>query len=187
MEQPKPASTRFTENLEDFFTYLITIIDDTNARFPHERPLGTTEPVRAVYKIMNVHKPEDVMRMFITSTHTQWDKVKTRDHSFFETTAALLENITQYVPVKDINTCIFRDIAEKKLNDTFIVDRSKISMIWEYWEAFIKILIDHIHTMRKPKTRLGANGTREAIYTAHYIPAFDIRSACRTWSIDLRF
>lgn len=180
----KPVAVRFSENLDDFFDYLATLV--TGVKDPST--FGTAEPIEALRKVMKVYEIGDIMHLFTKATHMHWAKVKSRDTSFFECTRTLLESMMGFIPIKDLRATLFQDIANAKMaDDTYIVTREAVEVLWQYWDAFIIILIDYVHTMRKPRTEIREGGVRRAIYTAHYMPELDIRAACRTWMVDLRF
>lgn len=184
----KPVAVRFSENLDDFFEYLITLV--TSIQDPSK--FGTAEPIEALRKVMKMYEIGNIMHIFTVTTHMHWAKVKSRDTSFFECTCTLIENMVNFIPIKDLRPTLFLDIASAKQmtsggEEAYIVPREAVDVLWQYWDAFVIILIDYVHTMRKPRTEIRENGARRAIYTAHYLPDFDIRAACRTWMVDLRF
>jgi hypothetical protein len=186
-EQPKDATQRFSENLEDFFNLIIQLVQETRVTYPDL--LGwDPEPLRSLYKLMKVYKPEDIMRLWVSETHMHWGDIKERKHEFFAVTRSLLEKTNTILPVKDLNPAILTDMADRKTAEgTYLISRENMDVVWSYWDAFVTILIDHVHTTRKPKTRLLPDGKRQAVYTAKYVPQFDIQGACRVWKVDLRF
>lgn len=187
VDPPKTTTQRFSENLEDFFNLIVQLVQEAKATHPDL--IGwNPEPIKSLYKLMKVYQPEDIMRMWVSETHMHWGAVKERNIEFFVVTQTLLQKTDTILPVKDLNAAILVEMANRKSKEgAFIISRENLDVIWSYWDAFIIILIDHVHTTRKPKTRLLADGRRQAVYTAKYVPQFDIQATCRIWKVDLRF
>lgn len=170
---PNPA-VRFKENLDGFFTHLKSIIAAHGAdRFVSVDAISALRNLLAAYPI------ETVMGLFINNTQGMWDKIKERNPSFFTD----FQTVLQHVPVKEISgTNLLFNIVK----DPVVTDAEK-TIMWEYCESFVYILVDYVHQMRLPKTRMLPDGTKQPVYMRRFIPQFSMRNHCKVWSIDLQF
>ena len=182
MQPPKPE-VRFQENINEFFDHVIRIIKEgtashgTNHFVDHEK-------INAIKELLGVYDIGIVMVMFTNQTEKNWRKIKERDVSFFLD----LQRVFDQVPVKDLNSKnVLHAIMTQKINSTHLVPDADREVMWQFCESFICILVDFIHNRRKPRTRINTNGVLQPVYTAKFLPAFNIREHCRVWSIDLRF
>jgi hypothetical protein len=99
-----------------------------------------------------------------------------------------IQDVLKNIPVKEITgSNLLHDIMTLKDGDNFVVSEEDRNVMWQYGESFVYILIDYVHHTRSPKTRRLANGERQAVYCKQFLPFFDIRSHCKTWSVDLSF
>lgn len=174
MDAGKPdAKQRFKENLMDFFDINMEIIQE----YPDEDNVPY-ESIKTLKNLMNIYDIEVIMNMFINVTQAEWPKIKERDVNVMK----MFDLILTKLPVMNMQSSMLYSIVSKK-----IVSEIYIKALWEYIESFVFILIDYVHVMRCPKTRVLEDGKKKPVYTRHFIPTFDILEHCKVWSIDLQF
>lgn len=174
---PQPTE-RFKRNLNDFFTHVISIVKERPDKFV------TVKSVEALRDLLAEYPMDTTMVLFINYTQGNWGMVKERNPAFFQN----FQNVLRQIPVREIsNSNLLHDIMTKSENGKAVVSPEKLNIMWEYCESFIYILVDYVHKTRGPKTRILANGAKQAVYSVQFLPQFNIRDHCKTWSIDLVF
>lgn len=111
-----------------------------------------------------------------------WEKILTRDESFFLENANDIFAKDSYVPVDNINAfkIIFTTLDPQ--GNPIISDEEKI-IIWEYFDTLLKISIKFIHDGRKPYL----NDNQESCYKERYYSDIPILEYAKRYNLQLSF
>ncbi|GAG56044.1 unnamed protein product [marine sediment metagenome] len=182
VQLPKPE-IRFKENIDGFFSHIIQIIKDS-IKEHNKNHFVSVESIQSLKDLITLYDTETIMMLFIQHTSNSWKLIKERDPHFFKG----FQDVLSKIPIRDLNQTQFMfNLVTLKDDDKNIISDDNREVMWQFCESFVYILVDYVHRMRVPRTKLLPNGEKKAVYTLKFLGYFNIREHCKTWSIDLVF
>lgn len=130
-----------------------------------------------------------MIEKFIIKSSAYWPQIKDKDVKFLIENASVLfaELPEQYIK----GFCQLFDMSDKQGNP--MVSEDRISEIWDFLHAMIRISIRHIHETRRPKEveviskdDNGENVKSKVVqYTQEYFPTLSVRNLVETWQVKI--
>jgi len=170
-----PAQVRFKDNLSSFFQHVQKVMNETK--------IGEIQTIQAMMNLIECYDIEMIIAMFAMNTHEHWPLVKQRDEIFF---TKMDETLSKF-PIKGGNKQILTTIMSQKKNNEFVLSIKDRTIFWDFFDSFIYIMIDFIHSRRVPKKRIDASGNPQPMYGCKFLPQINLNLHSKQWAIDLPF
>lgn len=170
---------KFKANVKDFLEMCTTILEDLNDRGTIKLDPSSLSQYRDMSQLIGSLDGKDLIKKFVINTHQYWDKMKAKDHTFFDNNASK----------------IFGEISSDKLSTLKYIfvdsgDDDIKGAVWGHIHSFVKISIRHIFKERLIEVKIEPDkqGLPKKIVKMRVIPDYkdvEIMQVARSWNIEL--
>ncbi len=178
MSRPSPEQ-RFQRNIVDLTDFIKDIIVRC-----HEKKQTTINPsvVEVIGEFLDSSSASDIINTFATRSHPYWQDIQEHDEKFFKDSGRC-RKVFEDLPVDYIDA--FRKLFETYDADgNSVINNEEKSIIWAYFESFVKISLHYIHEQRKPKITKPKN---KRIYTCNFLPEVKLQKSVKNWKVTLEW
>ena len=135
---------------------------------------------------LNGYDKTKLIQTFIDYSHMNWDQVCDNNEEFFIKNAG---SIFKDLPMNGAN-----NVEPFKLLFTMVDDKNKPvigvddrKLLWEYFEAMVRICIKYIHANRKPLIKILESGEKRLAYSMKFFPYVQLEHHSKKWDVQLEF
>lgn len=177
------APERFKNNLGVLFEIFERIIPEANAKGLDTTLLMLALPVGR--DKLEKTKSDTIINGFISKSYKYWDKIYTKDTSFFADNATSIFDEAPPV-ILDIVKTIFTVNAPD--GGKYVSEETEIE-VWNLLKSLVKISINYVHTQREMRTiqETDKDGNTHTIkkYTKEFYPQLSISKLKEKWSVNI--
>ena len=172
---------RFRENLTGFINLIQELI--TECRSQGKTDIDPTL-ITIGFAIMGTYDSQDLIKNFIQYSYPYWDQISRREEAFFRDNCANIFGEFPMLDMKKVNA--FKELFNEE-GEPILSDDDK-TMLWEYFDSFIKISIKYIHTNREPTIQdLGKGDGPKKLYSKSVFPIVKVGKYATMWNVELKW
>lgn len=114
-------------------------------------PLPTMMSNIAVSYIEGFQDKKKMINTFIKKSYSYWNKIRTRDISFFTDNAS---TIFSNIPVANLDNVFSEVLGMRRSNQVLFVNEEEKKKIWGFFDAMVNISIRYAHDNSGPVSRI---------------------------------
>lgn len=126
-----------------------------------------------------------IMEKFIEGSIDFWEQLRAHNEDFF------VNNVNKVfgdLPYPDEIKEFSRLFLLRNPDGSRMLSMKDRDLIWEHFDAMIRICIVYIHEGRKPRIKKpDKHGTSKAVYTKNFFPKIKLAEQARAWEVKLEW
>lgn len=126
---------------------------------------------------------EGVIEKFVNGSINFWEQLRSHDEDFFvKNVGKVFGDLPYPDEIAEFSRLfLLTDVAGER-----ILTEEDRDIIWEHFDAMIKICIKYIHKGRNPRLKPpDSNGKSKAVYTKNFFPKIKLAEQARKWEVEL--
>ena len=128
---------KFKTNIVDFINFCKDVLKEIKEKTQINVNLDDLTTLEEIIKLIT---PDKLIQKFIDSTYKYWEKIRLKDHEFFDKNYATIFGEEQEDRIKILKYVFVESNSDAELKQ----------IIWEYLHSFVKISIIYIHGVKGP-------------------------------------